>query len=84
MTWTIVAAVLWTVLALSLVLTIVSLWTRAWWQMALASFCAAVFGVAALASIGLFVLPIALGQAIAAIVMARSEGRARQRNDVAR
>jgi hypothetical protein len=67
MTLDLVAFILWSLLGLSLALTFVGVWSRSWRPMALAALLSAVFGFAALPSIGMFVLLVTLVQAGVAI-----------------
>lgn len=56
------ATLLWTMLGISVFLTIVGIAARSSWMLAIAAFLSFVFGIAAIFSIGIFVLALCLVQ----------------------
>lgn len=74
------ASVLWGMLFLSLVLTPVGLVTRQWWVMSIAAFLSLVFGLAAILSVGIFVIAfVASLQTVAAVALFRDTGKSSMR-----
>ena len=75
MTHDVIAAVLWSALGVSAVCTLAGLLTRRWWLMAAAATISLLFGLAAILSIGIIVIAIALLQAVGAVIFYRASRR---------
>jgi hypothetical protein len=69
------ATILWTMLGVSIVLTILGLGLRSWPLLAIAAVLSVVFGVLAIFSIGVFVFVLTALQVVSAATLYRSHGR---------
>jgi hypothetical protein len=70
-----IATILWTMLAIALVLTGIGFARRSFWIMLIAAHITFLFGVAAILSIGIFIIPISVLQFIAAFAFFRRSQR---------
>ena len=72
-----VATLLWSLLALSVVLTVVAFALRVWWLLLVAAACSLAFAIAAIFSIGLHILLLTGFQLVSAVVLYRRGDSAR-------